>query len=465
MKTILPIPSQSVSSELSANLLDVLRGSPYQAYTYAYPHKTAYRRLEPAVPLATAWAGENRSNLFLYVHIPFCEMRCGFCNLFTTANPHQSLENGFLRALERQMSVVKAELDAAGGNVRFSRMALGGGTPTYLNEEELYKLFYSLETTFGKHLKRIPISVETSPATASSERLQALRKNGVTRVSLGVQSFLEEEVHAVGRAQNTDEVHRTLERLRGAGFPTLNIDLIYGMPNQTNETWLESLRTALYYEPEELFLYPLYVRPLTGLDKLGRSWDDHRVALYRSGRDFLLSNGYEQQSMRVFRRQPSPRDAMHTPDDGVQFDAQHDGLIGLGCGSRSYTSNLHYSSEYAVGQTGVRDIIADFNTRDDASFALASHGFRLDDDEQRRRFVLQGIFNVSGVVRSAYQRRFGSDAMNDFALLTELEAHGLLVVEAETLRLSESGLERSDAIGPALYSAAVNARSEEYQWR
>ncbi len=464
MKTILPITSQSVSS-----LLDVLQGSPYQAYTYAYPHKTAYRRLEPAVPLSEAWMGENRSNLFLYVHIPFCEMRCGFCNLFTTANPDQSLENGFLRALERQMQVVKAQLDAAGGNLRFSRMALGGGTPTYLNETELYKLFHSLETTFGKHLKRIPISVETSPATASSERLQALRKNGVTRVSLGVQSFLEREVHAVGRAQNTDEVHRTLERLRGTGFPTLNIDLIYGMPNQTNATWLESLREALYYEPEELFLYPLYVRPLTGLDKLGRSWDDHRVALYRRGRDFLLENGYQQSSMRVFRRltseKESARDVALVQNDGVQFDAQHDGLIGLGCGSRSYTRSLHYSSEYAVGQRNVRDIIADFNARDDASFAFASHGFRLNDDEQRRRFALQGIFNASGVSRGTYQRRFGSDLMNDFALLTDLETHGLLVIDSESLRLSESGLERSDAIGPALYSAAVNALSEEYQWR
>jgi oxygen-independent coproporphyrinogen III oxidase len=449
----------TISPHLS--LRDVLNGSPYQAYTYAYPHKTAYRRLEPSVPLSEAWAGENRSNLFLYVHIPFCEMRCGFCNLFTTVNPDQSLENGFLRALERQMRVVKAQLEAAGGHVRFSRMALGGGTPTYLDELELYRLFESLEATFGKHLKRIPISVETSPATASSARLQALRKNGVSRVSIGVQSFLEDEVHAVGRAQNTDAVHRTLERLRGTGFPTLNIDLIYGMPNQTAQTWLESLRTALFYEPEELFLYPLYVRPLTGLDKLGRSWDDHRLALYRTGRDFLLEHGYEQQSMRVFRR----RSATSRDADGVGFDAQHDGLIGLGCGSRSYTRSLHYSSEYAVGQRGVRDIIADFNARDDASFAVATHGFQLNDDEQRRRFVLQGIFNLAGISRKAYWKRFSSDVTRDFAVLTELEGSGLLIVDHASVRLSESGLERSDAIGPALYSAAVNALSEDYQWR
>jgi oxygen-independent coproporphyrinogen III oxidase len=446
--------------EENATVKAILEGSPYRAYTYAYPHKTAYRQLERDVSLSQVWAGENRSSLFLYVHIPFCEMRCGFCNLFTTTNPDASLEQGYLKALERQARAVKNQLNAAGGNAVFSRMALGGGTPTYLNEVELYRLFEMLERMFGKHLKRIPISVETSPATATSPRLQALRKNGVDRVSIGVQSFLEDEVHAVGRAQNTDEVHRTLERIRGTGFPTLNIDLIYGMPNQTAQTWLESLRAALFYEAEELFLYPLYVRPLTGLDKLGRSWDDHRLALYRTGRDFLLENGYEQHSMRVFRR----RDATTRDADGIQFDAQHDGLIGLGCGARSYTRALHYSSEYAVAQSNVRQIIAQYNTRDEDSFAVASHGFWLNPDEQRRRFVLQSIFNTAGVSRNAYRKRFTSDVLEDFALLTALEEHGLLEANEDVVRLSSLGLERSDAIGPALYSSAVNALSEEYQW-
>jgi oxygen-independent coproporphyrinogen III oxidase len=446
---------------LHSALKSILEGSPYQAYTYAYPHKTAYRKLERDVPLSEVWSLENRSGLFLYVHIPFCEMRCGFCNLFTTTNPDSSLEQGYLKALERQARAVRKQLDTAGGHAVFSRMALGGGTPTYLNEVELYTLFDNLEIIFGKHLKRIPISVETSPATATSLRLQALRNNGVDRVSIGVQSFLEDEVHAVGRAQNTDEVHRTLERIRGTGFETLNIDLIYGMPNQTAQTWLESLRAALFYEAEELFLYPLYVRPLTGLDKLGRSWDDHRLALYRVGRDFLLENGYEQHSMRVFRR----RDAATRDSNGVQFDAQHDGLVGLGCGARSYTRHLHYSSEYAVGQPGVREIIAAYNTRDEASFGVASHGFWLDDDEQRRRFVLQRIFNTSGVSRKAYRKRFGSDVLEAFDVLHELEEHGLLEVADDAVRLSSLGLERSDAIGPALYSSAVNGLSEEYEWR
>jgi oxygen-independent coproporphyrinogen-3 oxidase len=113
----------------------------------------------------------------------------------------------------------------------------------------------------------------------------------------------------------------------------------------------------------------------------------------------------------------------------------------------------------------VREIIAAYNAFDDAAFSVASHGFSLSDDEQRRRFVLQGMFDTAGVSRKAYLKRFGSDVVADFPLLEDLEMHGLTVTDAETVRLSSLGLERSDAIGPAFYSTAVHALSEDYQWR
>src|SRR5579871_1987811 len=119
---------------LHAPLLDT---SPYQSYVYAYPHKTAYRPFEPAIPLQTAWADEDKSALFLYIHIPFCEMRCGFCNLFTTVHPAQSLEAAYLDTLERQARHVKAAL----GKSSFTRLAIGGGTPTYLTVAELHRVF------------------------------------------------------------------------------------------------------------------------------------------------------------------------------------------------------------------------------------------------------------------------------------------------------------------------------------
>ncbi|WP_424949856.1 STM4012 family radical SAM protein [Deinococcus sp.] len=436
-------------------LPDALGDAPYVSYTYAYPHKTAYRTLDPAVSLREAWAAEDRSSLFLYLHVPFCEMRCGFCNLFTVANAPQSLEQAYLDAITRQAERVKDAL----GEASFSRIALGGGTPTYLEARDLERVFDLLSGTFGARPEHLPTSVESSPATATPDRLAVLAARGVSRVSIGVQSFVESEVHSVGRAQRNAEVALALDRIRAAGIPELNIDLIYGLAHQTPETWLYSLREALRWAPEELFLYPLYVRPLTGIGRLGRSWDDERLELYRLGRDFLLGAGYVQTSMRRFQKAGLPLGSE------PEYSCQRHGMVGLGCGARSYTRGLHYSSEYAVGAVGVREILSDFVARPAESFALASHGLHLDSGEQRRRYVLQSLLHVSGLHPGEYRELFGSEVQADFSQLADLTATGLAFREGGVLRLTPAGLERSDAVGPWLYSPAVQALSEEYAWR
>ena len=223
------------------------------------------RRLIARLPnrclLRDLWANERRDALFLYVHVPFCEMRCGFCNLFTQARPAAALTVEYLTALTRQVEQVQSALGAAA----FARFAVGGGTPTLLDCDGLTALFDQASSLLGPAAGRVPTSVETSPETAHADRVALLREHGVTRLSIGVQSFRESETIAVGRPQKPATVHAALTTIRRVGFPLLNVDLMYGLPGQTVETWLDSLREALRYRPEELYLYPLYVRPLTGL--------------------------------------------------------------------------------------------------------------------------------------------------------------------------------------------------------
>src|SRR5262245_38347322 len=135
---------------MSTALLD---GSPYVSYVYAYPHKTAYRRFPAPLPLNKLWASENRSSLFLYMHVPFCEMRCGFCNLFTTVDPSANLTHDYIDALERQAKQVRSAL----GKVGIARMALGGGTPTFLDEVSLHRLFDIAEQIFGVAPGAVPV--------------------------------------------------------------------------------------------------------------------------------------------------------------------------------------------------------------------------------------------------------------------------------------------------------------------
>ncbi len=429
---------------MTERLSDLLAADGYLSYAYAYPHKTAYRTLDPAVPLRDAWAAEDRGALFLYLHVPFCEQRCGFCNLFTQARPKDGVADRYVATLERQAAVVADALAPA----RFARLAIGGGTPTFLGAPLLERLFRVVRDLGAAD---VPASVEVSPATLDDEQLAVLVTNRVTRVSVGVQSVLSEETGAVRRRQALADVERVMAGLAGR-IPVRNVDLIYGLPHQTDATLRASIDRVLELGANEVYLYPLYVRPLTGLGRDARGAfgeDDRRLPLYRVGRDHLRTRGWEQVSMRMFRAPGSPGTG------GPTYRCQDDGMVGLGAGARSYTRALHYASPFAVSQSAVRARIEDWIAQSDANLAVARHGYRLDAAEQRRRYLLLSLLDGE-LDRAAYAARFGGDVLADFPELHEA-IDGRLVEPGPELRLTELGRERSDVLGHWLQSGAVRA--------
>jgi oxygen-independent coproporphyrinogen III oxidase len=458
---------QRLPPEAGKSLRERLLETPYDAYLYAYPHKTAYGALAPARPLEEVWRNEDKSALFLYVHVPFCEMRCGFCNLFTTPVPKPEVVSRYLEVLDRSSARVASEL----GAVRYARFAMGGGTPTLLEPDALVRVLDLVEGTMGAHLSEIPASVETSPETCTRAKATLLVERGVDRVSIGVQSFVEEESAAVKRPQSNPVVFAALDALRAAGVPELNVDLMYGLPGQTLATWESSLRTALRWSPEELYLYPLYVRPVTTLGRRARDWDDERLAMYRHAVSLLVAEGYEQTSMRMFRRRGAWRGGDERPRSGPVYCVQLEGLVGLGPGARSYTRALHYSTEWAVSARGVREILDAWLGAPDEG-PRAQWGFELDGEEQRRRWVATSLFVDGGLDLGLYGRRFGSSVWDDLPALRELSSTGCAelragssTTDAGVLVLTALGLERSDTIGPWLYSDAVRAKMRAYEVR
>ena len=428
-----------------------LEAGTYAGYAYAYPHKTSYRPLAPAVDASKLWQSENRDALFLYVHVPFCEMRCGFCNLFTTIGAGEDAVAATLRATQRQSRQLAQAVDPG----RITQAAFGGGTPSYLSTAQLEKLFATLEAHWPLVWADAGTSFEVSPGTVDPTKLAFLRSVGVNRISMGVQSFVKDDLKAMARPQRTTEVAQACEWIAEKAFDQFNLDLIYGTANQRMDDWLDSVRHAVDHGATELYLYPLYVRELTGLGRTGRLAGEHRRELYRAGRDLLLDLGYEQHSMRYFQR------PMAVASNG-DYDCQTDGMIGLGPGARSYTSGLHYSSEYAVGQPGVRAIIDEFNRTDD--FTEITYGTHLDRQEQQRRFVIKGILRTEGVNLSGFSDAFGVDLFDALPELHELFDLGLAEHHhTETVVLTELGFEHSDTIGPWLYSVAVSDRMGAYE--
>lgn len=427
--------------------------APYLGYAYSYPHKSAYRPLSSPVPLSEAWRNESKDKLFLYLHVPFCEYRCGFCNLFTLANADHSWIDHYLKTIRNEAEALHGVMPEA----TFVRVAFGGGTPTFLDDEQLAELLQVADPFFTMPGPRhVPVSCEASPATLTASKAQLLKEWGVDRISLGVQAFQEETLRQLGRPHQAGEVERAVEIVRQNGFAVLNLDLIYGAAGQSRRAWQQSVERALALVPEEMYLYPLYVRELTGLGHRSSEASRHRLQHYRQARDMLLAAGYEQVSMRMFRL------PAHGVDSALVYCCQTDGMVGLGCGARSYTSHLHYSTEFAVGRTGVRSILQSYLQRTSRDFLDAQHGFALDRDEQQRRFVIQSLLQAEGLKWAQYEQRFGSQADHDLAQLSLLRERGLAYDDGKHLKLTPPGMERSDVIGPWLYSPRVRELMEEF---
>jgi oxygen-independent coproporphyrinogen-3 oxidase len=440
------------------SLAERLRAGAYQAYAYAYPHKTAYRDLPEPVDLASLWAGEDRSQLFAYLHVPFCTYRCGFCNLFALGRPADDLVEAYTTQLERQIANVGRAL----GEHRIVRFAIGGGTPSYLAPAQLARLFNAAQRHLRVDVARVPAGIEVSPETATRERLAICRDAGIDRVSMGVQSFVDAELASLVRPAQRDEVVRAIGDIRALGFPTLNLDLIYGIPGQSAASLVNSLDSALAFAPEELYLYPLYVRAKTGLGRIEErrgTATDTRMTLYETARDTLLDAGYTQVSMRMFR-------APHAPaQDGPAYCCQNDGMVGMGCGARSYTRRLHYSDHYGVARASVAQILREYVDAPADSFAYARYGYALDAGEERRRYVIQSLLTWPGLDERAYAARFGSAAFDDLPQLAELVALDLARRDDATLALTASGMAHADTIGPWLVSPVVQARMDTYAAR
>ncbi|OCR33478.1 STM4012 family radical SAM protein [Bacteroides fragilis] len=416
--------------------------SRYVSYMYSYPHKTAYRTLTPPVSLSPYLERLEGREASLYFHIPFCAHKCGYCNLFSQQCCDAERISLYLHTMRRQAE----QLSVAAQALKFTSFAVGGGTPLILDEGQLEELF-CLAELFGVHPSRVFTSVETSPEYTQKSVLRQLRARGVERLSMGVQSFNETELKKLKRRPGLGTVVGALENIVEAGFPQFNLDLIYGIEGQTVESFMRSLNTALTYRPNELFIYPLYVRPGTRIDV--RSTDDIGYAIYKSARELLVGQGFVQTSMRRFVRRETTE---------TEFSCGDEVMLSCGAGGRSYLGNLHYATPYAVRQQAIADEIDHYIRTTD--FMTAANGFLLSTEEMQIRFIIKNLMYYQGVDLAEYEKRFGEKP--DRNLFREFTGRGWIEETGRIVRLTEEGMAYSDYIGQAFISPVVRKLMSEY---
>lgn len=425
--------------------------NPYIQYMYSYPHKTAYRplkgiRLEDYAPML---AGKGHG---LYLHIPFCQAKCGYCNLFSVTGLGQDAVDRYLDAVDRQGSQYQEVLHSV--RAEFSELVIGGGTPLFLTERQLGRMFDILEGHFCFSQKR-ELVVETAPNQTTREKLEILKQAGVSRVSMGIQSFSDRELSTLKRQHDAQRAREALELIKSFDFPCVNVDFIYGIPGQTEASLLGSLKEALQFDPDEIFLYPLYVKHGAWMEREGVVLEPEAAyAQYQAAGRFLRGEGFCQDSMRRFVRRDTER-AFSECGFGTS--------LGLGCGGRSYLGKLHFCSPYAITRSECIARIEDYeNTKD---FMEITHGMLLSSEEQKRRYVIRHLLIRPGIDLGRYRELFGSDALEDFPVLNEWMEQGFAVLReyAKFLTLTESGLGLSDKLGPQLISTEVRRAMQEWE--
>ena len=197
--------------------------------------------------------------LGLYIHIPFCERKCPYCD-FNTYAGLQPLFTDTVAALCTEMGRWRAKLEGR----TLSTIFVGGGTPTVLDAGELAQLFGAIHRNFAI-AGNCEITCEANPGTVDRAKFATLRSLGVNRLSMGVQSFQPDELQFLGRIHTVEDVHLAYQAARQAGFDNINLDFIFGLPGQALEQWQDTLVQALAMEPEHLSLYSLIVEPNTPL--------------------------------------------------------------------------------------------------------------------------------------------------------------------------------------------------------
>lgn len=416
----------------------------YTDYMYSYPHKTAYRLFARPVrlqPYLEALQGRTAS---LYFHLPFCRSKCGYCNLFSIPTCQGEGIDRYLRTLQRQAE----QLVSLTGGLHFDSFAMGGGTPLLLTPEQLDALF-RIAARFHAHPTEVFTSIETSPEYADPERLEVLKRAGTARLSIGIQSFNDGELRALGRHPKEDSIYPALEHIRQMDFPVFNLDLIYGIEGQTPQSLLHSLEEAMRFAPNEVFIYPLYVRYGTGIKV--REPDDVCFRLYLTARDFLLQRDYRQTSMRRFIRHSLT----------AECSCGDEVMLSCGAGGRSYLGPLHYATPYAVQPARIREVIAGYD--DTADFTVATNGFLLSPDEQRRRYLIKNLLYHTGICMEEYRARFGQDIGTE-TLFEELTDRQWVEETDGRIRLTTEGMGYSDYIGQLFISPEVRNLMRSYAY-
>jgi oxygen-independent coproporphyrinogen-3 oxidase len=375
----------------------------------------------------------------LYMHIPFCENLCLFCACTVSIQKDKRVAVPYLDTLKREIEHVSRFVSRSRPVIQFH---WGGGTPTYLSPAQMEELFGDAREGFS-FAPDAEIGIEVDPRVTTREHLETLRRLGFNRLSMGVQDFNPQVQEAVHRVQPYEMTQELIRGARQLGFDSLNIDLIYGLPYQTAESFAATVERVLTLEPDRIAMFSYAHVPW--LKKQQGSFEAHlpegagKFRIFRAGLDGFLRAGYVYIGMDHFARRgdelatAQENHALHRNFQGYTTKAGAD-LYGMGVSAISgigaaYGQN---SREVATYQAGI------------ASRGIATmRGYRLSQDDLVRRSVISRLLCHTVIHKDEIEKEFSLSFDDYFSEeLVRLEEHrrdGLLALSREEIRVTPLG--------------------------
>ncbi|AYF89086.1 radical SAM family heme chaperone HemW [Pseudomonas sp. JS3066] len=360
--------------------------------------------------------------LALYVHIPWCVRKCPYCDFNSHAAGSELPEEAYIDAL-------LADMDQDLGHVHgrsLTSIFFGGGTPSLFSANAIGRLLDGVEQRVP-FARDIEITLEANPGTFEQAKFAAYRQLGINRLSIGVQSFQEAKLKALGRIHNGEEAVRAADMARKAGFDNFNLDLMHGLPDQSQEDALEDLRTAIAQGPTHLSWYQLTMEPNTvfwnqppELPEDDILWD-----IQEAGQALLAEEGYAQYEVSAYAR--DGQRARHNLNYWSFGD-----FLGIGAGAHAKMSSPE-------GR-----IIRSWKTRLPKDYLDSSKRFQagerhLDHDELPFEFLMNVLRLTDGVPAELFTQRTGMPLASLAAARSEAEARGLLLKDPQRLVATREG--------------------------
>jgi len=383
--------------------------------------------------------------LGLYIHIPFCERKCPYCD-FNTYAGLETLHQATVDALCAEMARWSAPLSARSVTTIF----IGGGTPTVLTAHQLEQIFAAIHRAFSV-AQTAEITCEANPGTVDQAKFAVLRAFGVNRLSMGVQSFRPEELRFLGRIHAVEDVFAAYTTARRVGFENINLDFIFGLPGQTEADWQVTLDQAVALAPEHLSCYSLIVEPETPLfhwvasGRVAAPDDDMAAALYEMTLAQLDAAGYLQYEVSNWARRTAQDDAGRvTPQRACQHNLiywRNEEYLGVGPGAHSHL-RLSEHGRSVERRWGNRKPVAGYNRRVLAGDPVEEFSEEIAPRLAMAESMMVGLRLVrEGVLLAHFQAQHGVAPTTIFSgELEQLQRAGLLVVDAERIRLTRRGL-------------------------